>query len=65
MVYEGPNLEMLGNMAEEQEENREENNVYSFEKQQEKHLHIYKFLGTKQDELYLSVRVSGFIWGRA
>ena len=60
--YEGNDL--IGDFAEEADYPEEEV-VNQFDKQDEKHLHIFNFKGTKQDELYLSIRVSGFIWGRA
>ena len=61
--YEGKDKDLIGDFAEEQDD-AEETCVFTFDKQEEKHLHIFDFKGIKEDEIYLSLRVSGYIWGR-
>ena len=33
-----------------------------FEKEEEKHLHIFEFRGPNRDELYIRFRIIGFAW---
>ena len=36
--------------------------IFRFEKEDEKHFHIFDIKGQNQDELYLRFRISGFVW---
>lgn len=39
--------------------------IFSFDKEDEKHLHMFDLQGSHQDEIYIRYRVSGFVWGIA